>query len=166
MFTLAVLALVASGTAVSPVQKVIELCDSLKGKVEADLAAEEKLMGEYSSWFYPLVFDCDKITLDDAGGVSDLPVALSASSAHLDPKCMRLIDAGDALYLWVGTAVPDDALMAVFGVPGPLNPADPPPPAGTIAWLPRELYCLVTVAGLPSMVALGVARLGDRKSVV
>lgn len=85
-------------------------------------------VGEYSSWFYPLVFDCDKITLDDAGGVSDLPVALSASSAHLDPKCMRLIDAGDALYLWVGTAVPDDALMAVFGVPGPLNPADPPPP--------------------------------------
>merc|ERR1719238_408251 len=37
-------------TAASPVQKVIELLDDLKGKVEADLANEEKLMEEYTSW--------------------------------------------------------------------------------------------------------------------
>jgi len=35
---------------VSPVQKVIELLDGLKGKVEADLENEEKLMGEYAKW--------------------------------------------------------------------------------------------------------------------
>jgi chromosome segregation ATPase len=35
---------------VSPVQKVIQLLDELKGKVEADLAAEEKMMEEYTSW--------------------------------------------------------------------------------------------------------------------
>merc|ERR1719313_746576 len=37
-------------TQVSPVQKVIQLLDELKGKVAADLAAEEKLMEEYTSW--------------------------------------------------------------------------------------------------------------------
>merc|ERR1719248_529698 len=37
-------------TQVSPVQKVIQLLDELKGKVESDLAAEEKLMEEYTTW--------------------------------------------------------------------------------------------------------------------
>jgi len=40
----------AFGVEVSPVQKVIELLDGLKGKVQADLEAEEKLMGEYTAW--------------------------------------------------------------------------------------------------------------------
>jgi len=34
----------------SPVQKVIELLDDLKSKVEADFASEEKLMDEYTTW--------------------------------------------------------------------------------------------------------------------
>jgi len=34
----------------SPVQKVIELLDDLKGKVESDFAAEGKLMDEYTTW--------------------------------------------------------------------------------------------------------------------
>merc|ERR1719238_2007913 len=44
------LILSATATAVSPVQKVIQLLDELKGKVESDLANEEKLMEEYTSW--------------------------------------------------------------------------------------------------------------------
>merc|ERR1719274_483946 len=48
-FFLCVLA-TATAVQVSPVQKVIQLLDDLKGKVEADLAAEEKLMEEYTSW--------------------------------------------------------------------------------------------------------------------
>jgi len=40
----------ASAAQVSPVQKVIQLLDELKGKVEADLASEESLMEEYTSW--------------------------------------------------------------------------------------------------------------------
>jgi len=40
-------------TRVSPVAKVIELLDELTGKVKADLAAEETMMEEYSTW-------CDK----------------------------------------------------------------------------------------------------------
>jgi hypothetical protein len=35
---------------VSPVQKVIELLDGLRGKVEAELANEEGLMDEYTKW--------------------------------------------------------------------------------------------------------------------
>jgi len=40
----------ATAAQVSPVQKVIQLLDELKGKVEADLASEESLMEEYTSW--------------------------------------------------------------------------------------------------------------------
>jgi len=39
-----------SALAVSPVQKVIQLLDDLKGKVESDLSNEEKLMEEYTTW--------------------------------------------------------------------------------------------------------------------
>jgi len=38
------------GAQVSPVQKVVQLLDELKGKVEADLASEGKAMDEYTSW--------------------------------------------------------------------------------------------------------------------
>jgi len=47
---LLLLAPLVLATAVSPVQKVIELLDDLKSKVEADLASEEKLMEEYTTW--------------------------------------------------------------------------------------------------------------------
>jgi chromosome segregation ATPase len=40
----------AAAVQVSPVQKVIQLLDELKGKVEADLANEEKMMEEYTAW--------------------------------------------------------------------------------------------------------------------
>merc|ERR1719353_2117586 len=39
-----------SATKVSPVAKVIELLDELTGKVKADLAAEETMMEEYTTW--------------------------------------------------------------------------------------------------------------------
>jgi len=40
----------ATASSVSPVQKVIQLLDELKAKVEADLAAEETAMEEYTAW--------------------------------------------------------------------------------------------------------------------
>jgi len=42
--------ILVGAVAVSPVQKVIQLLDELKGKVESDLANEEKLMEEYTTW--------------------------------------------------------------------------------------------------------------------
>lgn len=50
LFTVLVLAVSGASTTASPVQKVIELLDDLKGKVESDLANEAKLMDEYSQW--------------------------------------------------------------------------------------------------------------------
>merc|ERR1719482_766922 len=44
------LAGVSVASAVSPVQKVIELLDEYKGKVSSDLAAEEKAMAEYAEF--------------------------------------------------------------------------------------------------------------------
>jgi chromosome segregation ATPase len=40
----------ATAAKVSPVQKVIQLLDELKGKVASDLVEEEKMMDEYTSW--------------------------------------------------------------------------------------------------------------------
>merc|ERR1719265_1747807 len=48
--TSAFLLCLVGASAVSPVQKVIQLLDELKGKVEADFAAEEKAMEEYTAW--------------------------------------------------------------------------------------------------------------------
>jgi hypothetical protein len=47
---IAVAAVGANATAVSPVQKVIQLLGELKVKVQKDLAAEEKAMDEYSTY--------------------------------------------------------------------------------------------------------------------
>jgi len=96
--------ILVSALAVSPVQKVIQLLDELKGKVQADLANEEKMMEEYTAW-------CDeesntkedaitsskrtigdlKATIEDASAsvasltstIGDLTQKISASEAEL-----------------------------------------------------------------------------------
>jgi hypothetical protein len=50
MVRVAFLLVGALAAEVSPVQKVIQLLDELKGKVAADLEADSKLMDEYSAW--------------------------------------------------------------------------------------------------------------------
>merc|ERR1719274_191980 len=103
-FFLCVLA-TATAVQVSPVQKVIQLLDELKGKVESDLANEEKLMEEYTTW-------CDEeantkedaitsskrtigdleATIEDAkatlvelsSSISELTTTISASETDLD----------------------------------------------------------------------------------
>jgi hypothetical protein len=50
MVRVAVLLVAALATEVSPVQKVIQLLDDLKGKVASDLQADSKLMDEYTEW--------------------------------------------------------------------------------------------------------------------
>ena len=50
MFTLLLGLAAATSVKVSPVQKVIQLLDDLKGKVQADLDRETKLMEEYTTW--------------------------------------------------------------------------------------------------------------------
>jgi len=84
MCTFAVLALLASGAAVSPVQKVIELCDELKGKVQADLAAEEKLMGEYTAWCDTEANDKEDAITSGKRTIGDLSAAIQEASASVD----------------------------------------------------------------------------------
>jgi len=102
-FMLALLCLTAASS-VSPVQKVIQLLDELKGKVEADLAAEETAMAEYTSWCdeesnskedaitsSKRTIDDLSATIEDAKGtiatltstVEDLTSKISASEADL-----------------------------------------------------------------------------------
>merc|ERR1719337_814070 len=93
----------ATAAQVSPVQKVIQLLDELKGKVEADLASEESLMEEYTSW-------CDEeantkrtigdleATIEDAkasvltltSSIDELTTKISTSEKELaDAKAIR-----------------------------------------------------------------------------
>jgi len=84
-------------TQVSPVQKVIQLLDELKGKVESDLAAEEKLMEEYTSW-------CDeeantkedaitssKRTIDDLGAtIEDCKASVVTLTSSIDELTTKI----------------------------------------------------------------------------
>merc|ERR1719252_327419 len=67
--------LLVGALAVSPVQKVIQLLDELKGKVEADLASEEKLMEEYTSW-------CDE-EANTKGTIGDLEATIEDAKASI-----------------------------------------------------------------------------------
>merc|ERR1719401_1614137 len=90
---------------VSPVQKVIQLLDELKGKVEADLAAEEKMMEEYTSWcdeeanekedaitsskrtigdLEATIEDAKATILELTSSIDELTTTISASEADLD----------------------------------------------------------------------------------
>merc|ERR1719335_1967695 len=89
--------LLVGALAVSPVQKVIQLLDELKGKVEADLANEEKLMEEYTSW-------CDeeantkedaitssKRTIDDLGAtIEDCKASVVTLTSSIDELTTKI----------------------------------------------------------------------------
>merc|ERR1719217_1068335 len=74
---------VASGFSVSPVQKVVELLDECKAKVEKDLAAEGKAMEEYTQF-------CDDelkekgYAIETAGrSIEDLSATIESSTAQI-----------------------------------------------------------------------------------
>merc|ERR1719450_1976838 len=76
------LGLVAS-TTVSPVQKVIELLDDLKGKVEADLANEEKLMDEYTTWCDTEQNDKEDAITSSKRTIKDLTATIEDAKASI-----------------------------------------------------------------------------------
>jgi hypothetical protein len=61
----------------SPVQKVIQLIDELKGKVEKNLAAESKAMDEYSSF-------CDDETTEKNYAIKDAGKAINGYKAVIE----------------------------------------------------------------------------------
>jgi len=97
---LLVCTLLALGTAekVSPVQKVIELLDGLKGKVAADLAAEEAEMVEYSKY-------CDDEASERGYAISTAAKSIERLSAAIEEGNTQIASAeSEIATLSAGTA--------------------------------------------------------------
>ena len=110
LFAVCLLVLLGSAVAekVSPVQKVIELLDELKGKVKADLASEAAAMEEYSSWCDSEISEkgyaiktATREIADYGATISDAEATISAKEAEIgelgstiSSKEGELIDAG------------------------------------------------------------------------
>jgi len=70
-------------TKVSPVQKVIELLDDLKAKVQGDLAKEEVLMGEYTKWCDSEANEKEDAITSAARTISELQATIEESSGSI-----------------------------------------------------------------------------------
>jgi len=75
--------LVSTVTAVSPVQKVIQLLEELKGKVEADLSNEEKMMEEYTAWCDEEANDKEDSITSSKRTIGDLMATIEDSKATI-----------------------------------------------------------------------------------
>jgi len=71
-------------TKVSPVQKVVELLDELKAKVQGDLSAEETMMEEYSEYCDAEANKREDAITSAARTLSDLSAVIEESSASID----------------------------------------------------------------------------------
>jgi uncharacterized protein YeeX (DUF496 family) len=69
---------------VSPVQKVVELLDELKAKVQGDLAAEETMMEEYSQYCDSEANKREDSITSAARTLTDLAAVIEESSASID----------------------------------------------------------------------------------
>merc|ERR1719504_197109 len=72
-----------SHTQVSPVQKVVELLVELRGKVEADLAADEKLMNDYSKYCDTESNEKEDSITSGKRTIGDLSASIADSSASI-----------------------------------------------------------------------------------
>jgi len=79
----AVLVLIGSANAVSPVQKVVELLEESKNKVLRDLAAEEKEMAEYSQFCDDEVVSKTHAIQTATRKISELEAAVEDKSAQI-----------------------------------------------------------------------------------
>jgi len=79
------LALTVTGlkVSVSPVQKVVELLDGLKAKVAGDLSAEEKMMGEYSTWCDEESNEKEDAITSGKRTINDLAASIQSADARI-----------------------------------------------------------------------------------
>merc|ERR1719359_1154926 len=68
---------------VSPVAKVIELLDELKGKVQSDLAAEETMMADYSKWCDTEANEKEDAITSNKRTIGDLQAEIADASARV-----------------------------------------------------------------------------------
>merc|ERR1719484_89605 len=76
-----------SATGVSPVAKVIELLDELTGKVKGDLAAEETMMEEYSTW-------CDSESNEKGDAITSNKRTIGDLEAEIADASARISELG------------------------------------------------------------------------
>merc|ERR1719484_482510 len=82
-FALVLLCLVPFAHAVSPVQKVVELLDECKAKVQKDLDAEAKMMEEYTTFCDDELKD-KGYAIETAGrAIGDLTATIDSSTANI-----------------------------------------------------------------------------------
>jgi len=89
-FLLALLAQQGSATRDSAINKVITLLDDLKGKVQADLASEAKLMEEFDSW-------CDTQKTETSYAIKDEKRVISEQSAQVEDSTAKMEDFGSQI---------------------------------------------------------------------
>jgi len=80
----------AMAVEVSPVQKVIQLLDELKGKVEADLANEAKAMEEYSTWCDSEANEKEDAITSSKRTIQDLQATIEDSHATIMSKTSEI----------------------------------------------------------------------------
>merc|ERR1719265_896124 len=68
---------------VSPVQKVVELLDDLKGKVENDLKGEAKDMDEYTKWCDEEANSKENAIHDATRTIKDLEGSMEEGAANI-----------------------------------------------------------------------------------
>merc|ERR1719484_16761 len=82
-FALVLLCLVPFAHAVSPVQKVVELLDECKAKVQKDLDAEAKMMEEYTTFCDDELKD-KAYAIETAGrSIGDLTATIESATAQV-----------------------------------------------------------------------------------
>merc|ERR1719169_172377 len=89
--------LVAEAAQVSPVQKVIELLDGLKAKVQSDLDAEGKAMDEYTSWCDTEIADTDYAIGAAAKSIDSYKAAIEASENTIQAKEAEVAERGTTI---------------------------------------------------------------------
>jgi uncharacterized protein (UPF0335 family) len=99
MVRVAVLLVAALATEVSPVQKVIQLLDDLKGKVASDLQADSKLMDEYTEWCDEEANSKEDSITSSKRTISDLGATIADSKATI----LTLTSSIDELSMTVST---------------------------------------------------------------
>merc|ERR550514_1216589 len=94
---LALLALSVEAESVSPVQKVIELLDELKAKVQGDLDREGKAMEEYSSWCDQQIGDTDYAIKTAGRQIESQNAAIEEAGNTIEAKSAEVADLGTAI---------------------------------------------------------------------
>ena len=91
------LVLLGTASAVSPVGKVIELLDDLKGKVQNDLAKEGAAMEEYSGWCETEQSDYTYAIKTATSKIADLSAAMADNEAQASAFATQISELGSTI---------------------------------------------------------------------